>query len=77
MPTHQGLVGGDIKFVEFLKYSTNRFKTLIITSNLGKKFIEINGVKSDFIITSKEKEFHNPIPLYLIRIINSFKLFFL
>lgn len=70
-----GLSGGDVKFIEILKYSASKYQTLIVTSALGKNLIESYGIKTDFIITSKEKEFHNAIASYLIRIIGSLKFF--
>ena len=63
----QGKSGGDMAFIEIAKRVKN-FEKVIITSYLGEKLCQKNGVKAKYLITTKEKEFKNIIWTYLQRV---------
>lgn len=67
----QGVSGGDVCFIELAK-RMGKYDTIVITSLLGKKLCESNGLKADYIITTNEQQFKNVIYTYFKRIIKVF-----
>lgn len=66
----QGRSGADVRFVEITRHWKNINITLI-TSQMGSYFSKELKFSGDFLITSKEKEFKNPILTYIIRTIKA------
>ena len=66
----QGKSGGDMVFIEIAKRIKN-YDKVIITSLLGRKLCEDNGVGGEYLITSSEKEFKNIIFTYIKRTIKA------
>lgn len=69
----QGKSGGDVVFIEIAK-RLGGYDKLIITSLLGKKLCQRNGVKGNYLITTRELEFKNVAWTYLQRIIKVLRL---
>jgi glycosyltransferase involved in cell wall biosynthesis len=66
----EGKSGGDMCFIAFAKRS-NDIKKLIVTSQLGKRLCENEGVKANFLITTREDRFRSAVATYFIRIIRA------
>ena len=67
----QGKSGGDMVFIEIAK-RIKSFEKVIITSYLGKKLCQENGIEAKYLVTTKEFEFKNVILTYLQRTIKAF-----
>jgi glycosyltransferase involved in cell wall biosynthesis len=70
--TH-GKSGGDVCFVEIYKRMP-KFHLTVVTSKLGQKFCEENGLQAAYKITTKEKRFQNVLSTYIRRIWGSFRI---
>jgi glycosyltransferase involved in cell wall biosynthesis len=69
----QGKSGGDMVFVETYKRISD-YRKIVVTSALGKKLCQENGLMAKFLITTKEKEFGQAIPIYIKRTLKAFRL---
>jgi len=66
----QGISGGDVYFFELAK-RMDKYHKIVITSQLGKNLCEANGLKADYLLTTREGRFRNVIFTYITRIVNS------
>ena len=53
----EGLSGGDACFLNNAKYLSKKEKLTIVTSSLGKKLCQKEGINAIYHITTKEKFF--------------------
>ncbi len=62
--------GADIRFIEMAK-RMDGFNKIIVTSSLGKKICEENGLDAKYLLTTKEKQIKNVPVIYLARMIRA------
>ncbi|MCX6118027.1 MAG: glycosyltransferase [Proteobacteria bacterium] len=63
-----GISGGDFAFIDFFK-RLNPVELTIVTSEMGRKLCQKNGLSAQFVLTTKETHFLNPVATYLKRIV--------
>ena len=66
----EGISGGDVRFIELFKRFADSDK-IIITSSLGKKTCELNGLNCRYLITTNEGHVDNVPFTYLLRVYKS------
>ncbi len=69
----KGRSGGDIAIIEFLKRLHIKLK-IVVTSQKGVELCRERGLNTTFAITTHEKDFLNPIFLYILRTVRGIKL---
>ena len=69
----QGISGGDTCFIELAK-RMGEYDKIVVTSLLGKKLCDMNGLEADYLVTTKEEHFENAIFTYCQRILKVFLL---
>lgn len=67
----QGKSGGDMVFIEIAKRFRD-YDKVIVTSLLGKKLCQENGLQGKYLVTTQEPEFRNVVWTYIKRIIKAF-----
>lgn len=67
----QGKSGGDMVFIEVAKRLKD-YDKVVVTSLLGEKLCQENGLKEKYLITTRESEFRNVIWTYFRRTVKAF-----
>lgn len=67
----QGKSGGDMVFIEVAKRLKD-YDKVVVTSLLGEKLCQENGLREKYLITTRESEFRNVIWTYFRRTVKAF-----